>query len=282
MNTDVSVDGACGLAPWFAEVEDTLSRFDPRSSLSQLNRNQGRWTLVPLLLLRAVQAALKAAAVTGGAFDPTILDALEAAGYSRSFELGPAEPAQGPATPAGRWAEVQIAQGIGAIWLPIGVRLDLGGIGKGLAVDGAMSRARTLPRVLINAGGDIALRTAADDPPILVDVEDPFDPERTLATFALHQGAVATSSTMGRRWGAGVHHIIDPRTGRPSASGLVAATVIAPTAVRAEVLAKACIVLGPLKAQRLLRTTGCHGLLMTEHRMMLHTPGMEVNLHAES
>jgi len=282
MDTNVDVEGACGLAPWFKAVEGTLSRFDPESPLAQLNRNQGRWTVVPPLLYRAVKAALRAAAVTRGAFDPTILDGLEAAGYRRSFGQGPIVPPQPFGAPAGRWAKVQVAQGVPAIWLPPGVRLDLGGIGKGLAVDGAMARVRAVPRVLVNAGGDIALKTPPGEPPILIDVQDPFEPDQTMATFALHQGAVATSSTLGRRWGHGLHHIIDPRSGRPTDSGLVAATVIAPTAARAEVLAKACIVLGPLTARRLLSTVGCHGLLVTEDRVTLPTPGLEEYLYAQS
>jgi len=76
MNTDVLVvGGGVEIERWFREVEATLSRFDPESSLSQLNRHPGRWVLVPPLLHRAVQMALGAARATEGAFDPTILDA---------------------------------------------------------------------------------------------------------------------------------------------------------------------------------------------------------------
>jgi len=101
MNTLVEITGAeVDLEPWFRRVEAVLTRFDPTSPLSQLNRAGGSWVLVPPLLYRAVAAALEAARETGGAYDPTVLEALEAAGYSRSFELGPQ--AQGLARPAGR------------------------------------------------------------------------------------------------------------------------------------------------------------------------------------
>lgn len=282
MNTDVEVAGADrDLQPWFQRVEAVLSRFDAESALSQLNGQQEQWVVVPPLLYRTVRAALEAARITDGAFDPTVLDALEAAGYGRSFELGPS-PAHEPGTQlAGAWREIRLDPKLGAVWLP-GVRIDLGGIGKGLAVDGAMAGLQKARRVLINAGGDLAVRTAPGDPPMLVDVADPFDPDRNLTTFALAHGSAATSSTLGRRWGRGLHHIIDPRTGRPADSGVVAATVVAAATARAEVLAKACIVLGAKAGLRLLGEEGCHGLLVTEQREVLVTPGMEVCLNAEA
>ena len=283
MNTDVLVvGGGAEIERWFRQVEATLSRFDPESSLSQLNRHPGRWVIVPPLLHRAVQMALGAARATDGAFDPTILDALEAAGYSRSFELGPTPAEEPPVVRANRWREVRVAPTTPAVWLPPGTRLDLGGIGKGLAVDGAMRRLRQAPRALVNAGGDLALRTAPGDGPVPVEIENPFNPDETLATAYLCSGAAATSSIMGRRWGQGLHHIIDPCTGRPAATDLVAATVFADTAVHADVLAKCCIVLGSLRSLTLLESQGCRGLLVTDGGQMILSPGMEEYLHAKA
>ncbi len=273
MNTEVSIRGASGLEPWFREVEAVLGRFDPDGPLARLNRSPGRWVTVPPLLFQAVREALLAAANTRGAFDPTILDALEAAGYRRSFELGPLPPE--PPVPAGRWREVRLWPAAGAVWLPPGVRLDLGGIGKGLAVDGALALTAHLPRVVVDAGGDLAVRTSHDGEPIEVEVADPFHPSRTLARFGLYAGAVATSATLGRRWGDGLHHIIDPAAGAPSRSGIVAATVVAGRTSRAEALAKACIVLGRERGLDLLREHTCPGFLVTEGGEILTTPGME-------
>lgn len=280
MNTDIEVSGgSLDLQPWFQRVESTLTRFDPESPLCQLNRAEGQWVIVPPLLFEAVRAAVAAARETGGAFDPTVLDALEAAGYSRSFELGPGE--IGPPLPAGRWRDIEFDLGLGAIRLPPGVRLDLGGIGKGLAVDGAMARCPA-KSLCVNAGGDLGVRTVPGDAPVLVDVADPFDPERNLISFGLRHGSVATSSTMGRRWGSGWHHIVDPRTGRPTQSGVLAATVIAGTAAGAEVLAKACIVLGLREGIDLLEAKERHGLLVTREGDLLMTSGTEGFLHAEA
>jgi FAD:protein FMN transferase len=277
MNTDVTADGAGLLLPWFREVEATLSRFDPASPLSVLNARPGRWVVVPDLLLHAVGAALEAAAATGGAFDPTVLNAVEAAGYGQSFDLGPS-PVGEPA-PAGRWPEVRLDREMRAIWLPQGVRLDLGGIGKGLAVDGGLARLKGPRRALVNAGGDLACRTAPGDLPYLIDIEDPFDPNRVIATFGLHRGAAATSSVMGRRWGQGLHHIIDPQTGRPARSNLVQATVFGPRAAMAEVLAKAAIVLGAERGLALVRRHGHHALIVCDDRTIIMTEGLEEYRH---
>lgn len=277
MNTDVTVTASADVAPWFRQVEATLTRFDPASPLSQLNRLPGRWVVVPPLLYRSVQAALDAARATGGAFDPTVLTALEAAGYSQSFELGPTAPTA--ALPARRWREVRLDPHLCAVWLPPGARLDLGGIGKSIAVDGALARLACEQRAVVNAGGDLALFTAPGDPPVLVDVADPFAPERTLATFGLHRGAAATSSTLGRRWGQGLHHLIDPATGRPTDSGIVAATVFGQAAMQAEVLAKAVIVLGCERGLALLKRRRCHGLLVDANGHVIMTPGLEEFRH---
>ena len=282
MNTDVMVEGTDReIRPWFERVEATLSRFNPESPLSQLNRLQGRWVIVPGLLYRAVGAALESARLTAGAFDPTVLDALEGAGYVRSFDLGQSAPARN-ATAAGRWREVRLAPTAPAVRLPTGVRLDLGGIGKGLAVDGAMERLAQEPRALVNAGGDVALRTAPGDAPVLVDVEDPWDPQRTLATFSLKDGAAATSSAIGRCWGPGLHHIIDPATGRPAETDVATATVFAPTVAWAEVLAKAAIVLGSERALALWRHHRCRGLMLLRTGQQILSEDLEDYRHVSA
>lgn len=281
LNTDIQVAGTDrDLAPWFEEVEATLSRFRPTSALQQLNAMPERWVLVPPLLYEAINLALEAAALTEGAFDPTILDGLEAAGYSRSFELGQSPSAK--PVPAGRWHEIRLAPEASAVWLPAGIRLDMGGIGKGLAVDHAMRQVREASRLLINAGGDMRIRTAPHDPPCLVDLEDPRDARKVIATLAIQSGAVATSSTQGRAWGKGLHHIIDPRTGRPSDSGVIAATVISGRAWRADLLAKAAIILGSERGLALLQANNAAGLLVTADGPIIKTPDLEGYLDAST
>ncbi len=125
----------------------------------------------------------------------------------------------------------------GAIRLPAGVGLDLGGIAKGFTSDIAAQAAVTggLPWALVSAGGD--LRLFGDAPPIEVGIEEPFDPQTSSARVTLTEGALATSSVVARAWGDGLHHVIDPRTGVSSKTDALQATVWAPTCAEAEVLA---------------------------------------------
>ncbi len=272
MNTRVTVLGARGLRPWFRAVEATLSRFDPASPLSRLNAAAGGWVVVPPLLYHAIRHALHAALLTDGAFDPTVLHAVEATGYRRSFELGPLP--DHPPVPAGRWREVRLRAADGAVRLPPGVGLDLGGVGKGLAVDGALHRLADTAPVVVDAGGDVGVRATPWGPPVMVEVAHPLQPRRLLARLPLSSGAVATSSILRRRWGPGLHHIIDPRTGRPARAGVVTATVLAGRAAVADVLATACIVLGVGEGIALLQEHGCGGILVTDAGRVAATPGL--------
>jgi thiamine biosynthesis lipoprotein len=240
----------------FRRLEELLTRFDEASELSRLNAAGAMEAGDDLLAV--VELALDARERTDGRFDPTVHDALVAAGYDRTFELlvgGPAAAAP-PRTTGG----VRIRGR--RIELDPGVRLDLGGIGKGYAVDRAVSLLAPLGPCLVNAGGDLAVAGVPEAGVWPVAVETPSGP----LTLGLRQGALATSGSDRRRWRAGDavhHHLIDPATGRPSDSDLLRVTVTAAAAVEAEVLAKALFLAGEdaaiLEADRL----GVPALLVT-------------------
>lgn len=228
----------------FAREEQRFSRFRADSELSRVNAATGRWTQVTSPFADLVEIALTHAELTDGLFDPTVLDAMVAAGYDRDFDevVAGARGALRPPHPCGRWREIETRRG--AIRLPTGVGLDLGGIAKGWAVDLATEAAlhAGLPWSLVNAGGD--LRIAGDAPPIDVRIEDPGDPGGTAASLRLASGAIASSSTMRRAWGPRLHHIVDPRTGAPADSPFVQATVWAATCAEAEGLATWALLTG--------------------------------------
>lgn len=275
MNTDVVAivhvprgDEAVGAAALveverlFEAVEAALSRFRDASELSALNRSAGAPFYASPLLLEVVGAALDAARTTAGAFDPTILGALVAAGYDRSFErIEASDPTQAlPAAVVGparwSWRDVRLDRAAGTIALPAGCGLDLGGIGKGWTVDRAAAQLRRFGRYAIDAGGDMYVGGRDSEGRLwTVGVEHPLDPTQDLLVLALHDRAVATSTTAHRRWqrkGQVQHHLIDPRTGRPSASEVLSATVVADSTARAEVLAKAALIRGLREGLRLL------------------------------
>jgi FAD:protein FMN transferase len=235
----------------FAREEQRFSRFRGDSELTRVNAATGAWTAITQTFEAVVRFALAKAAETGGAFDPTVLDAVIAAGYDRTFDevLAGARGALHPARPCGRWTEVGMREG--AILLPDGVGLDLGGVAKGytadLAADGAV--ATGLAWALVNAGGD--LRIEGEAPELRIGIEDPDDPSTMLTELHLQGGALASSSVRSRAWGEDLHHVIDPRTGAPAASEAIQATVWAPTCAEAEVLATWALLLGPEAASSL-------------------------------
>ncbi|MGB7804905.1 MAG: FAD:protein FMN transferase, partial [Actinomycetota bacterium] len=194
---------------------------------------------------RVVRLALDHASATGGLFDPPVLHALMAAGYERDFDevLAGARGALYPPEPCGRWNEVEVRPG--AVRLPPGVGLDLGGIAKGWTADLAAAGAvdAGLAWALVAAGGDLAI--VGDAPLLEIPIEDPETLEGSMATLRLDRGALATSSVAKRSWGPGLHHVIDPRSGAPMRSDTVQATVWAPTCAEAEVLATWALLRGP-------------------------------------
>jgi thiamine biosynthesis lipoprotein len=223
----------------FHRLEAILSRFCEDSELSRLNRDG--WIAAGPDLLRVVELALAARESTGGRFDPTVHDALVAAGYDRSFEDVPEDAdgrARTPAPAAGR----VVVEGT-RIVLGHGVRLDLGGIGKGYAAERAAELLAPAGPCLVNAGGDIATRGGSW--PVGVETGDePLTRERA-------GGALATSGRDRRRWrrdGRELHHLIDPVTGEPSASDVLRVTVVAGDAVEAEVRAKSLFLAGARRA----------------------------------
>ncbi len=291
----------------FTTTEAALSRFRPESELSRLNRSTGTPARVSPLLYAAVEAALAAARATGGLFDPTILGALVAAGYDRSFELirdrrprassGGVERGdrRGPPAPEMRevlaaratWRDIRLDPRTRTITLPDGHGIDLGGIGKGWTVDRAAARLRRFRDFAIDAGGDIyASGVQADRTPWTIGVEDPRDPRRDLLTLAVRDRAVATSTVAHRRWeqdGRARHHLIDPRTGQPSQSAVLAATVVADSVARAETLTKAALLLGPEQGRCFLDAQpDAEGMLVLANGQIIQSVGFHEVLHGEA
>ena len=238
----------------FHRLEALLSRFREDSEMSRLNRD-GALDAGPDLC-RVVELALAARERTGGRFDPTVHDALVAAGYDRSFEqIDPRcqAPCLAPGVAGGA---VSIAGT--RIELSPGVRLDLGGIGKGYAAERAAEILATAGPCLVNAGGDIATRGGSWP----VGVETATEP----LTLELSRGGLATSGRDRRRWrrnGRELHHLIDPRTGAPAETDLLRVTVIAPDAVEAEVAAKSLFLAGAERAAREADGAGVAAVLVT-------------------
>jgi FAD:protein FMN transferase len=218
--------------------EHALSRFDSASDLSLLNQASGEWVAIDERLEHALRAALRIRTTTEGRFDPTILPALIAAGYDRSFEQLQERPARGA---AGWRAGATIDVAPGRARIERGAAVDLGGIGKGFSAARTLAAMRAvwpaMPGAIVDLGGDVAASGMPPDRgPWRIAIADPCEHGATLGTILLDDGGVATSGRNTRRFGPSrsLHHLIDPGTGAPASAGPMAVTVVAPDATDAE------------------------------------------------
>ena len=230
-------------------------------------------------MARFAEAVVAAARQTQGLVDGTLLGAIEAAGYRR--DLGEPLPLTGalerasarrPASPNAerRWEEITVDRARRTVTRPPGVALDSGGLAKGLAADLLAEVLGEHATFAVVAAGDVRIGGAAGIPR-RVQVESPFDGS-ILHVFSLTDAGVATSGISRRSWldagGAPAHHLLDPATGRPAFTGVVQTTAIAPTALEAEVRAKAALLCGPDAAPGWLPDGGVLVLDDGSHRVL--------------
>jgi thiamine biosynthesis lipoprotein len=258
---------------------ERLSRFEPGSELSQLNASARTRVHVSEILCRFVSVAVDAARRTGGLVDPTLVEEIETAGYlsdlgepvplEESLRLAPARrPARGNAN--ARWRRVHADRRTRTVTRPRGIRLDSGGIAKGLFADLAGAPLERFSSYALDCSGDLRLG-GRDGLERAVRVDDPFG-RGVLHEFQMRSGGVATSGIGRRSWigadGLPAHHLLDPSTGRPAFTGVVQATALAHTALDAEVRAKAALLSGPVDGPRWLAHGGVLVLDDGSHRVI--------------
>lgn len=259
----------------FGRCEDAMSRFRDSSEVTRLNRLLGRAAVgVGRRLRHALVVTDRARRVTGGRFEPRVVGALEEIGYR-----GASLPI--PATIAtGRVVEVDPLARTVCLATPV----DLGGIGKGLALRWAAGRVERVVAgcgFLLDAGGDIVGRGPAPDGSAWrIGIEDPRRPTdddgSPLAVVELSTGAIATSSVRRNRWRTAdardVHHLIDPMTGRPASTGILAVTVAHADPAWAEVWAKALFICGAARIGSEARSLGLAAWWVEEDGTLSMTP----------
>jgi FAD:protein FMN transferase len=242
-----------------------LSRFDPVSELSLLNADRAEVVHASRLLRRLAHAVVQAGARSGGLVDATLVGALENAGYGTSRAgvrgLDPRElvaaarpPRPARAHRARAWERIVVDDEARTIARPPGLRIDSGGLGKGLAADLLADGLAGHPLFAVDCAGDMRVGGCAGVARRVL-VDDPAG-TKPLHELSIVDGAVATSGIARRSWrdarGMVMHHLLDPATGQPAWTGVVQATALAPTALEAETLAKAALLAGPTRGRELL------------------------------
>jgi thiamine biosynthesis lipoprotein len=214
----------------FEERDAVFSRFRAASELNRVNNRRGRVVRLSKLFAATVAAALDAASWSDGLVDPSLGVAIQAAGYTRDFEELAPDDRPPEATARGSWHSLRLAGSL--LSLPKGVKLDLNGVVKALAVDDALELLDG--DGYVSAGGDLATRGE-------LDVALPAG-----GAVRLMRGALATSGSAVRKWlrgGRMQHHLIDPRTGLPAESRWEQVTVSGSSCLTADVAAKAAFLL---------------------------------------
>ena len=268
----------------FHDVDRTCTRFDDSSDLMRANARGDQWVAVAPYCFDALVEAHAAYRRTMGRFDPRVLADLVRLGYDRSLKH---------AAPSYRDATALVPRMALPQWRPefrratyevrVGpVPIDLGGIGKGLAVRWAADRLRDSVGCLVEAGGDCFCRgVATDGQPWRVGVEDPEDSTQPLAVLEVSDAAVATSSVRIRSWqvaGRDVHHLIDPRTGQPGGQGLAAVTVIDSDPAAAEVASKTLFLTGRQGVRTSAEHLGLAALWVDDNGVLGWSPALAPSL----
>ncbi len=281
----------------FRYFEQLLTRFRPTSELSLLNDSQDPLFFASPDFFAAVEAALWAAQQTGGVYDPTILVYLEEAGYDCTFAavanprpLLRNKPAADSSSSTESLADRNLTgidyRHIGldpfaqAISRPPGLRLDLGGMGKGWTVDRLADELCQKGHFLLNAGGDLyAYGSPGPKRGWEIHLVHPQKPELNFASLSLQYHAVATSTIARRRWvknGVVQHHLIDPRTGRPAMTDVISVSVVAGRVFTAEVYAKVALILGIEEGLTFLEALpDVEGVLFSASGAVYLTSGMD-------
>ena len=265
---------------WFHRVEECCTRFDPQSELMQLCAQPGAPVPASPVLYEAVHFALAVAQESGGAFDPTVGQAMEARGFNRDYRTGQiisspaADVIPSPAAPSYRDVRLDPARRTITLLRPL--TIDLGSVAKGFAVDLAARELLPFENFAVNAGGDLYLGGHnANGDPWSIGIRHPRQDGELIDSIRVSNRAVCTSGDYERPAPAAIdgHHILDPSTGA-SPQAVASVTVVAPTAMLADALATAAFVVGPADGIRLFERLGVDGLIISPALERFATRGM--------
>ena len=275
---------AAAIGDAFAEmerIEKLMSRWIPESEVSRINgRAGGKPVKVSPEVLKVIQRAGEISKASGGYFDISIGALLDLWGFEGSGSRVPSKVEVEKALGSVGYGAVVVDEEAATVELTKGMRIDLGGIAKGYAVDRAyeLLTSRGYGNVIVNAGGDMRVGGRKPNGPWVIGIQDPRDRSRILATFDAEGSSVATSGDYERYFeidGIRYHHLLNPFTGFP-ARGCRSVTILAKEALSADALATAVFVMGPRKGLQLIEALeGIEGLIVSADGDIIQSEGLK-------
>jgi thiamine biosynthesis lipoprotein len=261
-------------------IDRAMSPFREDSELSLVNREAARGPVtISRELIELLTRAREFSELTDGAFDVTFASAGHL--YDYREHRHPDDEALQAALSAIDYHHVLLDPSVGTVrFARDGVRIDLGGIAKGYAVDRgiALLEARGIRNALISAGGDTRVIGKRWGRAWQVGIRNPRDREGLVAMIPLEDAAVSTSGDYERYFvedGIRYHHILNPQTGR-SADEVSSVTVIGTDATTTDALSTSVFVLGPSKGLALIeRLAGIEGVVVDRAGVMRYSSGLE-------
>ncbi len=260
-------------------TDELMSTYKPESQLSQVNAHASeRPVQVDPDIIRVVERGLEMSRLSSGAFDLTYASV----GYLYDYRAHrrPTEQQIVAALPGVDYRQVQVDRAAGTIrFLRPGVRIDVGGIAKGYAVDRSIERLRDLGirHAMVTAGGDTGLLGDRRGKPWIVGIRDPRNEGRMVARLPLGDEAISTSGDYERYFeedGVRYHHILVPSTGK-SARALRSATVLGPNATLTDGLSTAVFVLGVERGMQLVASLpGVEAVIVDAEGRVYYSDGL--------
>lgn len=260
-------------------IDELMSHYKPESQLSQINaRANSEPVAVDKELFDLIKLSTYYSQITEGAFDITYASV----GYLYDYpkHVHPTEAQIKSALPAVNWRNLLLDEAHHTVRFEHpGMRIDLGGIAKGYAVDRGIDilKARGIQHAVVTAGGDSRILGDHLGRPWLVAIRHPDDPSKVVTRIPLSDSAMSTSGDYERYFdedGVRYHHIIDPHTGH-SASKVRSATILAPTATQTDGMSKTAFVLGPQKALEIInRMPEYDAVFVTPQGKVLYSNGL--------
>jgi thiamine biosynthesis lipoprotein len=260
-------------------IDDLMSSYKPESELSTINAGAAKGPVtVSKELLGMIERALEYSDITSGAFDITYASAGQHYDYRNNKK--PDEAQLQAALPAINFRHVKIDQVASTVeFMHPGVRIDLGGIAKGYAVDRGMNMLQQagITSALISAGGDTRVIGKRWDRPWHIGIRNPREEGSIVSMIPLENSAISTSGDYERYFvedGVRYHHILDPKTGT-STNEILSSSIIGQSATDTDALSTSVLILGVEKGMQLIDSiSDTEAVIIDNHGDMHYSAGL--------